>query len=236
MIKSFRSLGGEPRLFAAIALTQVLVVIAGFGLEPLRGRTDYGALPLTVYLHASIGLAWCTLAVVQPWLIGARQRELHRTLGWIGAVIAAALVVTGIWTTFGSIAGGRQSAPAFAIVTNVGGLIPFAVLVAVAIRVRRRTDWHRRLLTCATIVAVAPAWARIVPMEQLGPVGLLVMEAGMLAPVVWGAVHDRRTQRRVHPAWYWGAAAILSPLFMVPIAFAPGVVSWANGFAPAVKP
>ena len=236
MIKGFLSLKGEPRLFVAIALTQVIVVIAGFGLEPLRGRTNYGALPLTVYLHATIGLAWCTLAVVQPWLVGTRQRDLHRTFGWIGSFIAVALVTTGIWTTFGSIAGGRQSAPAFAIVTNIGGLIPFVFLVAVAIRVRLRSDWHRRLLACATIVAVAPAWARIVPMEQLGPVGLLLIEAGMLAPVVWSAVHDRRTQGRIHPAWYWGAAAILSPLFMVPIAFAPGFANWADGFAPAVKP
>ncbi len=236
MIKSFRSISGEPRLFAAIAFTQVLVVIAGFGLEPIRGRTNYSGLPLTVYLHATIGLAWCVLAVMQPWLIGTRQRELHRTFGWIGAFIAVALVTTGIWTTFGSIAGGRQSEPAFTIVTNIGGLIPFALLVVLAIRVRRRSDWHRRLLACATIIAVAPAWARIVPMEQLGPIGLLLMEAGMLAPVFWSAVHERRTQGSIHVAWYWGAAAILSPLFMVPIAFVPGFANWANGFAPAVKP
>ncbi len=236
MIKSFRSISGEPRLFAAIAFTQVLVVIAGFGLEPIRGRTNYSALPLTVYLHATIGLAWCVLAVMQPWLIGTRQRELHRTFGWIGAFIAVALVTTGIWTTFGSIAGGRQSEPAFTIVANIGGLITFALLVVLAIRVRRRSDWHRRLLACATIIAVAPAWARIVPMEQLGPIGLLLMEAGMLAPVFWSAVHERRTQGSIHAAWYWGAAAILSPLFMVPIALVPGFANWANGFAPAVKP
>ncbi len=154
----------------------------------------------------------------------------------IGAFIAVALVTTGIWTTFGSIAGGRQSEPAFTIVANIGGLIPFALLVVLAIRVRRRSDWHRRLLACATIIAVAPAWARIVPMEQLGPIGLLLMEAGMLAPVFWSAVHERRTQGSIHAAWYWGAAAILSPLFMVPIALVPGFANCAKGFAPAVKP
>lgn len=232
MIKSLLSLKGEPRLFTGIAVTQLLVAIAGFGLEPLRGRTDYGALPLSVYVHAALGIGWCLIAIAQPWLIGARERGVHRKLGWVGAILATAMVVTGVSAAVGSVSSGRGYPAAMVFVTNIGGLIPFAVLVLAGIQVRRRSDWHRRLLACATIIVVAPAWARIVPMNSLGLAGLLVIEAGMLAPVVWGMMHDRRTQRRIHPAWYWGAAAIVSPLFMVPLAFVPEFATWADGFAP----
>ena len=232
MIKSLVTLKGEPRLFVGIAVFQLLVAIAGFGLEPFRGRTNYGALPLSVYIHASLGVGWCLLAIAQPWLIGVRERALHRRLGWIGAALAAAMVVTGVQAAVGSVASGRGYPAAMVFVTNIGGLIPFAVLVVAGIQVRRRSDWHRRLLACATIIVVAPGWARIVPMNTLGLAGLLVIEAGMLAPVAWGMIHDRRTQKRIHPAWYWGAAAIVSPLLMVPLAFVPQFAAWADGFAP----
>lgn len=225
-------LTGEPRLFALIAVSQLLVALAGFGLEPLRGRTDYAAFPATVYIHAVLGTGWCALAIAQPWLIAARDYRLHRTLGWAGAALALALVLTGIWTTFGAVSSGRQSPPALVLVLNIGGLVPFAALVAAGIQVRRRSDWHRRLLSCATVVAVAPAWARILPMTELGPAALPLLVAAMLATVLWGAVYDRRTRGRIHPAWYWGGFAILSPLLMVPLAMQPDFVAWADGYGP----
>lgn len=234
MMKSVLS-KGEPRLFVGIAVAQLLVVIAGFGLEPFRGRTDYAALPPSVYVHAMLGLGWCLIAIAQPWLIGARERGLHRTLGWLGAALALAMVVTGVAAAVGSVASGRGYPAAMVFVTNIGSLIPFAILILAGIQVRRRSDWHRRLLACATIIVVAPGWARIVPMNAFGLVGLLLIEAGMLAPVVWGMVHDWRAQRRIHPAWYWGAAAIVSPLFMVPLAFVPEFAAWADGFAPPAR-
>ena len=233
MIKSLMSLRGGPRLFTGIALMQLLVAIAGFGFEPFRGRTDYAALPLSTHVHASFGIAWCVIAIAQPWLIGARKPQLHRKLGWAAAALAAAMVVTGVMTTVNAVTSGRGYPAAMVFVTNIGGLIPFAAMVIAGIQVRRRSDWHRRLLACATIMVVAPGWARIVPMGTLGLAGLLVIEAGMLAPVVWGMIHDRRTNGRIHPAWYWGVAALVSPLFMVPVAFVPAFTAWADGFAPA---
>lgn len=89
-------------------MLHLLVALAGFGLEPFRGRTDYSALPNSVYLHAALGTGWCVLAIVQPWLIATRHRRTHRVLGWAGVGLAAALIVTGITTTLGAVAAGRQ--------------------------------------------------------------------------------------------------------------------------------
>lgn len=194
-------LTGEPQLFVGLAAVHMLVAMAGFGLEPLRGRTDYGALPNSVYFHAALGVAWCVLAIVQPWLIATRRRQTHRMLGWTGAGLAVALIVTGVATTFGAVAAGRQGPPAVALILNIGGLVPFAALVVAGIQVRRRSDWHRRLLCCATVLAIAPAWARILPMNDLGPLALPLLVVVLQITVVIGAIYDRRTRGRIHPAW-----------------------------------
>ena len=50
--------------------------------------------------------------------------------------------------------------------------------------------------------------------------------------VVIGAIYDRRTRGRIHPAWYWGAFAILFPLLIMPLAMTPAVVGWAAAYGP----
>lgn len=223
--------GGEPRHFARMAVVLTAIILFGFGLEATRDRTDYAILPWTVYLHAAIALGWCGLAIAQPWLIGRKDRALHRTFGWAGAALAVALAVTGMWVTIGGIAAGRLH-PGIFMVLNGVSVIAFLALVGAAIRVRRRTDWHRRLLTCATIILTGPAWARILPMEALGPFGIWAITLIVIALAGWGAAWDRRFHGRVHPAWWWGMAAVASPGLLVPLAFVPAIGDWAATFAP----
>jgi hypothetical protein len=55
---------------------------------------------------------WMLLFLVQPLLIVARNRRLHMTLGKIGAVLAAAIVVVGVKTAIESV---RVSPPGLKI-------------------------------------------------------------------------------------------------------------------------
>jgi len=85
----------------------------------------------------------------------------------------------------------------------------FAGLVAFAIARRRRTDWHARLLVGALVLVMEPALGRLLPMPLLGGdlgEGLaLVVQLGVLGLLVR---HDRRSDRRVHPAT-WVAIAVV---------------------------
>src|SRR3546814_11724265 len=73
-------------------------------------------------------------------------------------------------------------------------------MVAWAIRRRRATDWHRRLMIGATIVILEPALGRLLPMPMM--IGWSDMPVGLVQLGVVGIVapYDRRTLGRVHPA------------------------------------
>lgn len=232
MATAIQTPGGEPRHFMRMAVVSTAIILAGFGLEATRGRTDYAAIGWQLPVHLAVSLGWCALAIVQPWLIGARRRDLHRTLGWVGAVLAIALVVSGTSISLAAVAAGRLRPYNVFLVINLGSVIVLAALLGAGIWVRRRSDWHRRLLTGAMIVLTGPAWARLLPMERLGPLGLWVLTAAVLALVAWGAIWDRRVHGRVHPAWWWSAAAVSAPVLFLPLAFVPTFADWAAGLGP----
>jgi uncharacterized membrane protein len=80
------------RLLAAAALLLLAALVAAL----LRGRAEWGQLPVAVWLHlCSIGAA---LALTPVLLLRRRGDRLHRTLGWTWAVLmgGAALVSFGI--------------------------------------------------------------------------------------------------------------------------------------------
>lgn len=228
-ILSTRVLTGEPRFFAAIAAAQAAVVVGGFGLNYGLGKVSYPTLPWTLYLHGALFVCWSVLAVLQPVLIGQGQRAVHRQIGWLGAALAAALVVSGMLVTVAGVRAGRLEPANIWMALNLMTAAAFLALLVPAIAMRRATDWHRRLLTCATILLTGPAWARILPMELLGPLGLVAITVLVLAFAGWGMAYDRRTRGRIHPAWWWGSAALAVPgVLTIPLALVPLFANWAQ--------
>ena len=77
------------------------------------------------------------------------------------------------------------------------------MLVASAVALRRRTEWHKRLMLLASCAIVVPAIGRL----PLGPLsGFLVFYACVLVPVMVDSVHHRR----LHPAFGCGAPALMA--------------------------
>ncbi len=223
-------LTGEPRFFFQMAAALCVVVIVGFAMPPMLGRVRYPELPALLYLHGALFLGWCALAVAQPASIGMRRRDLHRTLGWIAVALAVAMTVSGMGVTMAAVAAKRVSPPNIWMAMNVLSMASFVALVVWGVVTRRATDWHRRLLTCATIIMTGPAWARILPVHLFGPFTLLILTIVLLGFVGWGMAHDRRQRGRIHPAWYWGGFIVAVPgLFTLPLALVPGFVAWSDG-------
>jgi hypothetical protein len=87
-------------------------------------------------------------------------------------------------------------------------LFAFAGLTTAAILLRRRTDWHRRLLFCAMSLLLAAAFGRLLPMPLLAPWAWeTIMAVCAIFPLV-GVVWDMRRSGQVHPAWGWGLATM----------------------------
>lgn len=218
----------DTQIYVRIAALCLGINITGFGLNAALGRVDSSALSPILYVHALLFVAWSVLAVVQPSLVARGNPITHRKLGWAMIVLAVAMGVSGLGITVSAISAGRMAPANIFMMINILTVAGFLGLVAAALAFRRKMAWHSRLMTSASILLTGPAWARILPMDLLGPAGLIAISACVLVMSAWGMVEDRRTQGRVHPAWWWGAgvATLIGPL-SPPLAFVPAFADWA---------
>lgn len=218
------------KIFVRVAALCLGINIIGFGLNTALGRVDSSALSPILYIHAFLFAAWSMLAVAQPLLVGRGNRTAHRRLGWAMIALACAMGVSGLWITVSAITAGRMAPANVFMMINILTIVGFLGLILAALAFRRKMAWHSRLMTSATILLTGPAWARILPMDLLGPAGLIVISACVLVLSAWGMAHDRRTLGGIHPAWWWGAsvATLIGPL-SPPLAFIPPFAKWAAG-------
>lgn len=206
------SIARDDRFFLTMAIIMALINVAGFSLQLAMGRSSFVA-PWTVHAHALIFFGWTAFYVLQSALVAGGSIALHRRLGWIGAGWAVVIVLVGIATTVMMVRRGTTPfffQPVFFLFMNSLSVLAFGGLVTAAIRLRRRTDWHRRLLFCAMAVLTGPAWGRLLPLPLMIPWAAWgVFVAVMLFPLA-GMIADKRRTGVVHRAWWWGAGAIMA--------------------------
>ncbi|WP_375381434.1 hypothetical protein [uncultured Sphingomonas sp.] len=220
-----RTADQQDRFFGHLAIAMALTVVVGFSTQLIAGRSSFHVRPL-IHLHAVAFMGWVMLFTIQAQ-IGVRGAtpSLHRRLGWIGAGWAVALVLLGCALTVDVTR--RANVPFFFhpqifLIANPATVFAFFGFTVAAIRMRRRTDWHRRLHLCGMTMIMGPALGRLLPLPFLTP---WAFEWGSGSPAVFllaGMVHDRRRLGRVHPAWLWGAAVLAAVLVGARlIAFSP---------------
>ncbi|WP_338426234.1 adenylate cyclase [Sphingopyxis kveilinensis] len=206
--------GGAARaelFWHRMAIGLAVFIVAGFLQFALRGFVDPVAAPFWVHLHGVIMLAWLGLLIVQPMLAARGEVARHRQLGRIGGLLAIAITVLGIWTGIASLMLGRFPpffTPPYFLALTVTESLVFGAVVAWAIRRRRATDWHRRLMIGATIIILEPALGRLLPIPLMGPWAEPAVGLCQLAVVAIIANYDRRSRGAVHPAT-WAVAAIV---------------------------
>lgn len=204
--------GGDERYFFKMVCVMAAVMVAGFSMQFLMGRSSFAA-PLRVHAHAVIFFGWIVLFVTQANAAMRRDLALHRKLGriaalWIVLMLVAAMVVT--------IALAREGRVPFFfypqqfIIADPASLLCFAGVTAYAVSQRHRRDWHMRLQICAFVAIMGPGFGRLLPMPLLAPYAFEVAAVvGLIFPVV-GMLRDRKVHGAVHPAWWRGIAAVLA--------------------------
>ena len=218
----------ERNFFTAMVVALVLSVVIGFiptyYLRSSFPDSQQFAPPERFFyaIHGTVCSAWTVLILVQTWLVRGRHLALHRTLGMLGMVVAAGVMLTAMYGAL--LAGNREQgfmAPPFA--PEVFVLVPlldaalFGLLTGAAVVYRRKPQVHKRLILLGTLSMCQAALVRITPIwEWSGPVVQLVMT---LVFVVVLAVWDRRTMGRVHPVTLWvGFPLFFSEFLRFPIA------------------
>jgi hypothetical protein len=200
------------------AMSSLLVVLVFLGFAPtyyLRPESA-GPIPAYLHVHGAAMTIWYLLLLVQTGLIATRRRAVHRRLGFVGAVVAAVIVVLNPLVVARSVPhlvmeGDPIQLTALIVVGDLLLVGIFLVLVGLAIRWRRYPETHSRMLLLASLALSGPALGRL-SLNLLG-----VPWAGVIAIMslpLLVVVHDRVLMKRVHPATAWGAAAIIGSLVL----------------------
>jgi len=210
----------DHRFYFYGAVAGFAVVFAGFARSYFL-KTLFGtpALPWLVHLHGALMTSWFLLFFVQTRLISAHRVDWHRRLGVFGAVLAGLTVIVGAAVAI-------RAAERDIHLPSIGGppplmfmgfilfvLLVFAILVGAALLLRRRTDWHKRLMLLSCLSLVGPGLSRI-PFQRIstlaflktgGPGGLFGLDLLLVyACIAW----DTWRHRRLHPALVCGALLI----------------------------
>ena len=196
----------KPR---ALAVSFLVLALLGFGPAYVAKHFPTSPLGPFVHVHAALFVSWLVLLVAQTRLVGAGRVDVHRKLGFAGAWLVVAMVVSGVTLALASARTRTDLSPQAVrelLLFQFGALALFAGFVALALWQRRRSPAaHQRLMLLATISLLPPALARL-PFIGVRPVLLLLLS---LLFVVAGIAHDVQKRGRPHPAYVLGGLALL---------------------------
>lgn len=202
----------ERNFFRIMATVISAIIVAGFALNLAMGRSTF-AVPPAYHVHAFVFFGWVALYLSQNWLIAANNVALHRTLGKLAYAWVPAMVAMGFVIMITSLR--RTGGPFFFdqnefLFSNSMLLVLFGIMTFVALRRRRYSGWHRRLMLTAMSILTGPGLGRLIPMPLLMPHAWRIMMAITLIFPVIGMIADKRRTGQVHRAWFWGVGAIVA--------------------------
>jgi hypothetical protein len=197
--------------FGAMSAVILAIVFVGFMrtfyLSSYFGRPALSTLRV---VHGTAFTSWVVLFAIQTSLIAAGRRDLHRRLGYAGALLAALMVPLGFTLAIEAARAGRAPlglTPLEFLIIPVFDMLVFAPLVAAAVYYRRQADIHKRLMLIATLSLLGAALARVTGTPGAG--GPLVFFGVADLLILAGAIYDRRTRGRVLPAYKWGGGFVV---------------------------
>lgn len=202
---------GEARFFFTMACVMAAIIVAGFSLNIVTGRSSFDA-PWLVHFHAWVMMGWVTLYLMQNTLIFNDNIALHRRMGWVSVIWLPLILVMGVWITAWSLQS-RGGPPFFDqnqfLFSNPLQLLGSVGLAVWAVTVRRNTGWHRRLMFCSFAMLLGPGLGRL-PLPNLIPYAWYA--EAVLPPILFagvGILADRRRYGRAHPAWFCAISLVI---------------------------
>lgn len=211
-------------LFGAMALAAILIGFSTtYFLPGMRGTLD---IPWIVHAHGWLAIGWVALLIAQVVLVRSSRTRIHRKLGPLGLPLALGIwasgIATALWATGRDLPGSGYAAYAIASGSTMS-LTMFLLLASVALAMRRRPDWHKRLILLATVVLLWPAFFRFrhfVPSLPRPDIFLALLLAN--SPILIAAIRDKLRFGAVHPAWKWVGSAVFIEQVLELVAFETG--------------
>ncbi|WP_379548015.1 hypothetical protein ACFCW2_02760 [Qipengyuania sp. DSG2-2] len=196
----------DTRFFLIMAVVMSLLIVAGFVVNLAAGRSSFDV-PAAYHVHGVVFMGWIGIYLGQHATIHAGARDWHIRLGKLAYLWVPLMALTGTWVML--VVAQRTGGPFFFhksefLFSNLAVLWCFAGLAWWALKRRRYTGWHRRLMLCAMAVLLGPGIGRLLPMPLMIPNAWLITQIiTFLFPVI-GMIADKRARGAVHPAYWWG--------------------------------
>jgi hypothetical protein len=204
----------DHRFFPAMAVLLTTAMGVGFAPTYFLAGVFQAKLPgVLIHIHGVVFTAWFVLLLVQSALASSGRLSVHRKLGIAGITIAAAMLPLGLLATAEYTH--RLASHYHILMASImpcAELLTFATLVTAAFLLRKRPDWHKRLIILATIAIIGAAVGR---MEFLpywtfhGNAALRLAWAYTYPFLVLLIAYDLWSLRRLHLATLWGSVFII---------------------------
>ena len=160
-----------------------------------------------IIIHGISAVAWMLVTIIQASLIKGNLRKHHRTVGYFSLLLAAIVVLSGLWVIktmlFGD-SGTADGIPLLAVkffYIDFTALVLFCVFLGLAIKAARLRDisLHLRLMTCTAILPLEAALERtyLYGLPSLVPSFDVALYASVITLIVLGAV-------LVASEWWYG--------------------------------
>lgn len=166
--------------------------------------------PVVLYVHAAMFYGWIAFFILQSAAVRMRLVHWHRTIGWFGAVLGAAMIIVGVAT---SITMGRFNLANFhpkyareSLLISLFDITAFSIPFVLAVYWRKTAEYHRRLVLMATCALTAAAFGRF-PVHGFPPVVFLYLGVDVL--IALGMARDLIVNRRIHPVYAYGLPAFV---------------------------
>ena len=209
-----------PSYFSVTSVLLLLLSVIAFSDNLFTDVGQPSNSDLKFIVHGLFGLAWYVLLATQANLVRLRNLKLHRQLGIatfivsIGVILSTLYVFIAVWKGWSNMG---EEARANRL------LLPgFTLFILLAWLLRRRSDWHKRLLFAGTFLMLGPlltrsydklvmSWAE--PMfpsfytKQVDEAAFLTYFCAVWASFFLSlAFYDWKDLRRIHPVTIAGCA------------------------------
>jgi hypothetical protein len=166
--------------------------------------------PFLLYVHAAVFTGWLIFFLLQTVLVRTRNVPVHRRIGWFGMAMGSAMVVLGVSTaitmTRFDLIQLHQNQAESGLLIPLFDMVCFGTTFGLAVRWRRKPEYHRRLMLVATGALTAASFGRFP--ERLLPPEYFYSGVDLL--IVLGVVRDWIVERHVHKVYLY-----VLPLFIV---------------------
>lgn len=156
----------RERYFSSISIAILALSVWGFSDNLIWNVRQPSNSDPKFVIHGAFCLTWMLLFAVQANLVRTGRMRVHRKLGIAAFLTAAGVTVSTIYVFAAVWKGWDAMTP---IVKANRLLLPsYSVLVLIAFFLRRRPDFHKRLLLIATLFMLEPVLSRSFdPIEPL---------------------------------------------------------------------